>query len=385
MKQKITTYLKKNIQNIPGWRTGRKIVVFESDDWGAIRLPSASVLKDLKKMGIRVGDDHYIRNDALASEEDLTLLFNTLNSHHDSREMPVKFTANTIMANPDFKRIRDDRFKTYHYELFTDTLKSYPEHAGSFELWEKGIAEGIFRPQFHGREHLHVHRWLNGLKEQGSETSRIFNHNMYAVCSSSTSEIRKSYMAAWEWENESDYSFILHAINEGLRLFEKQFGYPSRSIIAPNYTWDREMEKEFNRNGVKFIQGSTVQRVPGTSDNEKGITRHYTGQKNTDEQIYLVRNCKFEPSADPQKDWVGICLKDMETAFRWKKPAIIETHRVNYIGYINSCNRDKSLELINELLRKMMQKWPEIEFMTSDELGRLIEEDTSRSKQKMNE
>ena len=30
----------KNISNVPGWSTNRKIIVFEVDDWGAIRTRS---------------------------------------------------------------------------------------------------------------------------------------------------------------------------------------------------------------------------------------------------------------------------------------------------------------------------------------------------------
>ena len=34
-----------NLLNIPGWNTKRRIVVFESDDWGAIRMPSKAVFE----------------------------------------------------------------------------------------------------------------------------------------------------------------------------------------------------------------------------------------------------------------------------------------------------------------------------------------------------
>jgi hypothetical protein len=88
----------------------------------------------------------------------------------------------------------------------------------------------------------------------------------------------------------------------------------------------------------------------------------------------MVRNCKFEPTADPNKDWVNSCLKEIQTAYRWKKPAIIESHRVNYIGYINPGNRDKNLKLLGELLAAVKKRWPDVEFMSSDQLGQVIEE-----------
>ena len=67
-------------------------------------------------------------------------------------------------------------------------------------------------------------------------------------------------------------------------------------------------------------------------------------------------------------------MKEIEIAFRWKKPAVISTHRVNYIGNLVENNRIKGLQSLKELLTKMLAKWPDIEFMTSVELGKEINE-----------
>ena len=65
-------------------------------------------------------------------------------------------------------------------------------------------------------------------------------------------------------------------------------------------------------------------------------------------------------------------LKEMEVAFLWHKPATISSHRVNYIGFLHPENREKSLKKLEELLVRMLKRWPDIEFMTSSELGDLI-------------
>ena len=69
-------------------------------------------------------------------------------------------------------------------------------------------------------------------------------------------------------------------------------------------------------------------------------------------------------------------MKEISTAFFWKKPAIISSHRVNYIGSINPKNRDKNLSLLQDLLGKNSQSWPEVEFMSTDELGDTITKKT---------
>ena len=92
-------------------------------------------------------------------------------------------------------------------------------------------------------------------------------------------------------------------------------------------------------------------------------------------KLFLVRNCVFEPSQKPAGfDNVGECLKDIQNAFFWKKPAIITAHRLNFVGYINPENRDRNLKMLKELLSSILKKWPDAEFMTSPQLGNLINE-----------
>ncbi|MDZ7693148.1 MAG: hypothetical protein U5K69_18845 [Balneolaceae bacterium] len=371
LKNKISSCYK----NFFGWRTGRKIIVIESDDWGGIRTPSLRVLKELSKMDIEIERDHYLTYDSLASEEDLDALFSVLRSKKNRKgETPI-ITANVIMGNPDFKKIKSNEFQLYDYELFTDTLKRYPEHSKSFDLWKNGIRESLFHPQFHGREHLQVFRWLKNLNVKNSETRRVFDLELFGISTNVTKEDRKSYMAAYEWDDESQKKFIINAITDGLEQFKKIFGFKSLSTIAPNYVWHQELENVFYKGGVRYIQGASVQKIPRIDKDVSTYKRHFTGETNDLGQVYLIRNCRFEPSSNNDKDWVSSCLAEINLAFRMKKPAIIDTHRVNYIGYINPKNRYRGLRALNELLGKIISKWPDVEFMTSDQLGRLIEND----------
>jgi hypothetical protein len=66
------------------------------------------------------------------------------------------------------------------------------------------------------------------------------------------------------------------------------------------------------------------------------------------------------------------CLKEIEIAFKWHKPVTISSHRTNYIGWLNSDNRANGLQKLDELLSQIIKRWPDVEFMTSVELGNLI-------------
>ena len=71
------------LKNLPGFRTSRKIVVIESDDWGSIRMPSGQVSDKLLKKGLIRENDPYSRLDTLADEDDLNHLFEVLGKHKD--------------------------------------------------------------------------------------------------------------------------------------------------------------------------------------------------------------------------------------------------------------------------------------------------------------
>ena len=80
----------------------------------------------------------------------------------------------------------------------------------------------------------------------------------------------------------------------------------------------------------------------------------------------------FEPTSPKRRDWIGTCLKQIEAAFFWNKPANISSHRVNFSGHIDPDNRKKGLKALKELLQTIVKKWPDVEFMTTRQLGELM-------------
>jgi|WetSurMetagenome_2_1015567.scaffolds.fasta_scaffold00011_10 hypothetical protein len=371
---KVRRQISRLIMNIPGWHTGRKIVVFESDDWGSIRMPSMDVYNKLLQYGLRVDNCPFNKNDCLESEEDLKKLKDLLDSFRDFKGRSPVFTTNFVVCNPDFDRIKAGGFKEYFFEPFTRTYERYDENGQQFSQLKEGYNEGLFFPQFHGREHLNVQRWMAALRTGMEETLFAFENRLFGVSTNITRESRKSYMAALDFDDLTETGFQNNSLKEGAEIFKEIFGFSSESFIAPNYTWHTVHEEVLAASGIRFLQGGPVQHKPvGGSMKYKQI-RHFTGQKNNYGQVFLVRNAVFEPSSDPSFDWIASALNDIETAFRLNKPAIIGSHRVNYIGSIFRDNRTKSLELLGILLSRALKKWPDIEFMSSSDLGKIISE-----------
>lgn len=373
MKLSFKQNLTRNLLNIPGWRSNRKIVVIESDDWGTIRVSSGSAYQQFLKHGYPVDECPYNSNDALESNDDLELLFETLSSIKDCKNNHAILTANNIVANPDFEKIRATGFQEYFYEPFTATLKRYPAHDRVELLYREGIDQRIFKPQFHGREHVNTERWLKALQDGDKATLLAFDQSMFSVHAERKPAFVNELMDALDGDSAEALKSKATIVTEGLQLFKSIWGFSSKSFIAPCYIWDTAMEPVLAANGVQYIQGMVNQLQPTSAPGyQYSIRYHYQGQQNKLGQRYLIRNVFFEPSTNPNFDWVDDCLHRIATAFRWNKPAIISSHRVNFIGFIREQNRTTNLALLQQLLNRIVQRWPEVEFMSSDQLGDLM-------------
>lgn len=373
MVQRIKRRVLRNLSNLPGWRTNRKLVVFESDDWGAIRMSSKEAFDQMQQYGIQymsANSGTYLRNDGLASEDDLTGLFEVLSSVKDKNSNPAIFTAVSVVANPQFEKIRENGFEKYHYEPFTETLKRYPYHSGSFDLWKEGLAKNLFIPQFHGREHLNVINWLKALRSGEKDTAFGFNHGVYGLAPRNPIN-QIHYQAAFDFESIEEIDYQKSVIEEGLSLFNQLHGYSASYFIPTNGPFNNSLEEPAARLGIKYMGVAKIQEEP-VGEGKFRRRLHYLGQHNQYNQLYITRNCIFESSSREKSDWVDACMSDIATAFRWKKPAVISSHRVNYIGWLNPVNRDKSLGELKILLNRITRQWPDVEFISTDKLGEAI-------------
>lgn len=363
---KIKQTITENLYNIPGWRTKRHIVVFESDDWGSIRMPSVEAYERLKSKGVRFGSYGYDAYDTIASPEDLQVLFEVCESVKDSKGRPAIITANCVMANPDFERIRQSDFNDYYYEPITATMSRYYPIADLVSLWKEGLAANVFKPQLHGREHVNAQMWLNSLKKDHKGARDAFDEGVFSILVSKEEDPRVKNTTAFKYLSEKEKPFYEKAISDAVRLFKELLGYAPQSFIAPAFCWDSDIEIELAKEGIKTIQGIAMHFEKGKRQFRK------IGQKTPAGLINLVRNASWEPTQDCGKDVNGICLMQIEAAFRWNKPAAISAHRLNFIGALHKENREQNIMLFKELLTAIVKRWPDVEFMSSDELGKLI-------------
>lgn len=372
--------LSRNITNARGWKTNRKFVVIESDDWGSIRMPNKKAYNELLKNGIRVDKSKYDTLDCLESREDLNNIFGILNSIKNLNGQNPVFTFNTVMQNPDFESIKESRFENFIGESFTTSYERYNKE-DYFFLWEKASNENIMFPQFHAREHLNSYLWLRDLRKGNKDTLLAFQNYFFGLKTNTSSKFRNHYLATYHAESPQELDYIKRSVTEGLKQFNLLFGMSSETFIACNYVWPKALEKHLYNNQIKSLQGLRVQLAPSLRQKKLTKIGHYSGQRNLYDQFYTVRNVIFEPYSDDNKDWVNSALTEIKSAFKWNTPAIISSHRINYVGGMSFEHRDKNLRLLSVLLKRIIYLFPDVEFISSAQLSKIMHNENSNSQQ----
>ncbi len=370
MINKLKQTLKNNYVNYRGWSTKRKILVIESDDWGSIKMPSIEVYNKLLLRGVPVDKNYFTKYDCLESEKDLSDLFELLTGFRDVNGNYLCITANAILANPDFNKINNNGFSKYEYELFTETYKRY-QQVNALSFWEEGVKSRILYPQFHGREHINPIEWMKVLNTRDETEILAFeNEVLLGIENKNGSKRYLNYTSAFNYESELEQDSFVEVISEGISFFQNIFGFTSKSFVPPCGIKGHNLDKVLFENGIQYLQSGRL-FIP---DGNGGVKpeNYFFGDRNNFGQIYWRRNGTFEPSRDWNFNWEDSVMQEAEYAFRWGKPLVLNSHRVNYVGGIIPKNRENTLRLLSKIIKRLQSKYPDLEFMSSDKLGDIM-------------
>jgi len=364
-----------NAKNLVGWRTNRKIVVLAVDDYGNVRLHSKDAREKLDKTGLPVYN-RFDQFDTLETKQDLESLFEVLTSVRDKHGRHAVFTPYAVPCNINFEKIAETGYKEYHYELLPKTYQKLSEfdssaYNGAWKLWEEGIEKGIIVPQFHGREHLNLKVFNAKLQARDHDLMNCLKNRSFTSISRNSYETI-SPMAAFDFWAFDENEKLHRVIEDGLNQFKNVFGYRAQNFTPPVYNAHPVLYKTLDKGGVAFVDAAMI------SNEHQGKGKYkrrfnYTGKQADCGLSLMVRNVVFEPTEDRGVDWPSYAMKQIEAAFRWNRPAIISSHRVNYCGHIDEKNRKTGLMALKLLLQNITERWPDVEFMAANELGVLVD------------
>lgn len=336
----------------------RKILIIESDDWGASRMPSKQIRDELIYSGLNLSEEIYTMYDGLESDSDVDDLAEVLTSYKDVEGNHPSFTLNYVLSNPDYEKIKESEFQLYEREVITETYDSYPKSKNVLSKVRQGIVDGYFKVQFHGMEHVNVPLWLTLLRNNDKHFMAAFDRRCFGLNSSSF----KGFEHIQATYDSCDDKYILTSIEQGLKLFEDLFGYRSSTFIPNNYVWNPKYNEFLMENGVFGLQGMKYTLIPfccnkghRTIIRNKNCFNGYIRQ--------FVRNVDFEQTAVNYN--LNNTLAEIDLAFKLSKPAILSSHRINYTSRINKDVQERGISELDQLLRKVLHKWPSVSFMTT--------------------
>ena len=364
-------YLINNIKNISGWKTKRKIVVISVDDYGNVRLDSKKARNAMNKAGLRELN-RFDTYDTLETREDLEALYEVLTSVKDKNGSHAVFTPYALPCNINFEAMEANNFETYEYELLPATYKKLNAkdpraYEGAWALWQQGQNEGLMKPQFHGREHFNLKVFNEKLEQRDHEVLTALRNRSYTSISNSGYPSIK-YTAAFDFYAKEDLLAFPSIIKTGLESFEQVYGYRAKAFTPPAQGYHASMLSTLKTHGIEILDRPLFgKKHVGKGRYKKQV--HLMGLDKKKQVTKMVRNVVFEPTSGKG---VHLAFKQVEAAFRWNKPAIISSHRVNFCGHIDPAYRKKGLAALKKLLSSIKEKWPEVEFMDVATLGNLM-------------
>ncbi len=347
-------------------------VVIQSDDWGSIRVPQNPEAQ--KKILDTSGNlSIFQKFDTLDSIDDWHDLLDLLGSIKDNSNRSPVFTSNFVTGNPSFEQIKEHQFTQFFWDPFYSTYEQFNRtQENTLEVIGQGILRGLIEPQYHGRQHVNYKKWLKVLSAGDKNALEYFKLNMWIYDSMNSNSLR-SLNAVFDspeyTQEEVDIEF-----NEGIQIFNQAFGHLPQSFIPNNYFFKRDWNSLLPKYGIKSIQGMKYGFETNNLDKVLKFRRYNQIDKQNNSLIQLVRNVVFDPSADlisKNNNSVNWAKDQIKMAFTLKKPIIIDSHRVNYVGGIDVNNRLNGIQKLGELLRWLVKKYPNTRFISTAELASL--------------
>ena len=327
-----------------------KAVVLESDDWGLCAWSADEqawrVLADSPEFrgsyGRRYGGS------TLESAADVRRIAEALLEFRGADGFAPVLQANTVMASPDYVRLRPPAF-----ECDGLPLVDYPQSPSRWArpgLWGEVVAareSGVWWPELHGLHHLPEIAWLRALR-QGTEDARRAFDQQSPVC--------EAVAASSEYDPSEPLEIRRRNLEGAVRRFRSLFGRDAASLCPPDYRWDVEVEEEAVKHGVTIFQGRS-ERTAGAMPRVRHFLGRFRFPHFEGRRFFMPPRIAFEPGAAPEeiaRVGVDAAHRGIRAAWSREQPAIVSTHRANYVQ-LDPARGAAGLERLRELLTRLAE------------------------------
>jgi hypothetical protein len=336
-------------------------VVFISDDWGFCGWgKDRKTLEELCAKGYNVFQGKYWR-DTLESSNDLLRLYDTLSSVEDVYGRKAIFSANFICSNPDYTAIKNNSFKIYHYIPICRGFPGTWNRGNLLQGWKDGIRRGVFFPEYHGLTHFDQDAWLEGLRRNDKQLLDFFEH---ALVTSSRETFVLSEYGNMRKRRFKSLKKQLNNIKAGFKIFTETFTRQPFTTLAPNNYYNITTKRLFD----------SLYHVHWSRDSIYPWQLHSLAASLVSQPYELVRNVNLEIalSSSPESEYQRAC-EDTINLWKHRLPAVVNTHRINYVTGVDASITTKSFYYLSEYL-KFLASHRDLVFLTDHEAFQLLEQ-----------
>jgi len=306
------------------------VFIVESDDWGP-------------------GDP--------VQAEALRAVAGVLERHRDAAGRPARMTIGVVLSVPDARRIAATG--DYHARFLDE-----PEYRPIVDALQEGVSRGVFDLQLHGLAHYWPDNLMALWRREEAFRRRLAEAGW-----------RTERLPAWlqsRWidavdglpSRPLDQSVIRRAVREEVELFRRCFGYPPKVAVPPTFVWDGNVEAAYAEAGIEVLitPGRRYAGRDGAGRLAPPERGYHNGEALSSGLTALVRDVYFEPALGHTPDGV---LTAVERKWRRREPALLETHRFNFLDG----NLEASLDALDRLLQRVRARFPQVCFLSSRQLA----------------
>ncbi|MBE0567100.1 MAG: hypothetical protein IH621_14155 [Krumholzibacteria bacterium] len=322
--------------------SAQRAVVLESDDWGlAGFVPDGGAWEGLERQALAPGrfPDVYWGS-TLEDSAQVADLAAVLAGVRGRDGLPAVLQPNYIMGALD---LVDGRWRE-------SRLPDLPDRYRRDGLWpavDAALAAGVWHPEYHGAWHY----------DPALRRERVATDPLSRQAAERGILLFEGSEGAWELGPWRPLPVLEAELARGIADFRRCFGRPPAAVIAPDYTWDGRIETLWVDHGLRVIQGKREQQHPRRSSGAPGrllkVLERRWSKLTRPGLTYLERNCRFEPvqAADPAAV-TAACVAQIRRAWARGEPAVVETHRVNFVHTdpaVAALGRDQLAGLLAEV------------------------------------
>jgi hypothetical protein len=313
----------------------RPVLIVESDDWGAGPAEQAEALASLREC---------------------------LGKLHDRDGNPPVMTLGVVLAVADTASMARSGLGSYRRVELSD-----PALAEVKEEMLAGTEAGVFALQLHGMEHYRPASLLRAAETDPAVAGWLTGPQL-PVTEALPSHLQSRWTDSSSLPSKALAPDEIEALaREETAGFESLLGTPARVVVPPTFQWTEAVEHAWARIGIRALV-SPGRRFVGRDAGGALVadgSRQLNGATSDAGIAYLIRDAWFEPALGHSAA-KGLEALSERTALG--RPTLLETHRFNFLGP----QRGDSLKKLEALLDRALQRYPDLAFVSSERLARLL-------------